>query len=97
MCIFLFKFITNFIFVIVFFILLESLLYYKDYSEVKIISEYIKYEIENNDISSFSSENYKVIVKEDKSYDIIFYRNSMFAFSRYKIIKYDGIVSESKL
>ena len=92
MCDFLFKFIVNFIFVLSFFVLLESLLYYKDYNEVEALSKYVKYEIENNDMDSFSNGRYEVIIEDDKRYTINFYRNSMFVFDKYKIIKYDGIV-----
>lgn len=75
-----------------FFSLLEGLLYYKKYNDLLIIKNYIEYDIKYKNIESFSNGVFKLNVMGDGKYEIIFNRNSLFAFNNFKNIKYNGIV-----
>lgn len=87
------KFVINFIFVVCCFVLFESLLYYKDYNDLINIKKYVEYELKRNNFPVFMGEKFEIIIKENMEYTILLERESMFAFSKYKKIKYDGIVS----
>jgi len=87
----LFKIARDFVLVVAFFCVLDTILYFKDYNEVIVVSEYIKHEISMNNIKSFKTEKYEVLINE-KKYKIIYHRDSLFAFRNDKFIKYDGIV-----
>ena len=85
------KFLENFICIFIFFVLLEGLLYFKDYNELMIIDNYLRYEIKNKELMSFSNERYEVIIN-DNEYSLILKRDSLFEFEWCKKIEYNGIV-----
>ena len=60
------KFLENFICIFIFFVLLEGLLYFKDYNELMIIDNYLRYEIKNKELMSFSNERYEVIINDNE-------------------------------
>ena len=86
------KFIVNYFFVILVFLLLEGVLYLKDYNALLIYDCYIKHEILENDLNSFSSGDLDLKIGEDGKYNIVLKRKSLFRGKRNKKIKYNGIV-----
>jgi hypothetical protein len=72
--------------------MLEFFSYIKDYNDLMIINNYVKYEIESNGGVEIANEKYKVVLNNGDSYTISLKRNSVFNFEKYKIIKYNGIV-----
>lgn len=89
------KVIINSCFVLAFFVLVEILLYIKDYNEVVVLSKYISYDIKSKNMASFSNDKYVVDIKRGENevrYYITYSRDSIFAFEKLKIIEYDGIV-----
>lgn len=89
------KFIINFFFVIAFFVVLEGLLYIKDYNEVVVLDLYIRYDIKHKNITSFSNEKYRVNIEcgeKEIKYQISYNRDSVLKLEMLKIIEYGGIV-----
>lgn len=85
----------NFICVLLFFMTLEYFMYIYDYNNLKILDEYIQYEVEVEKIGSFSNEKYMVEIEyvgNEVYYTITMQRRSFFNFEKFKTIKYDGIV-----
>lgn len=85
------KLLINTLYLIACLCLTEITLYSKDYNEVSIINNYVKYEIEKGTVSEIRGDNYEV-VKEDGKYVIIYYRKSIFNFKFLKKIKYHVII-----
>lgn len=86
------KFIINYLTVILSLVVLEGILYIKDYSDLLVWNCYIKHEIINNDLKDFSNEILKFEIEEDGKYSIVLKRKSLFDVGKYKNIKYNGIV-----
>lgn len=89
------KFIKNFMYVLVVFIVFEILLYIKDYNEVKVIEIYIKHDIITNNFIDINNEKYIINIsyKEEKiNYQIIYDRNTIFKFNFLKKINHHGII-----
>ena len=61
------KVIINSCFVLAFFVLVEILLYIKDYNEVVVLSKYISYDIKSKNMSSFSNDKYVVDIKRGEN------------------------------
>ena len=86
------KIITDFLCVCVLCIVLEGVLYFRDYNDLMIMKEYFVYEIKNNDLKSFRDEKYEMCLTGENKFSLTLYRDSLFVFDKYKKIKYDGIV-----
>ena len=77
-------------YILLFLIVLEFIKYRFDYNEVMILKEYVEFDY-NNNITSFKTNKYEVIILDD-SYTIIYYRNSIFNIKFLKNIEYHGII-----
>ena len=88
-----YKFMIDFIFLVGYFALLESFLYYKDYNDFITMKCYVEYEIRENNGVPFLSGKYDVIFNDNGEYTFVYKRDSLFSFERYKKIEYNGIVN----
>ena len=86
------KFIINYLIVLFSFVIFEGILYLKDYNNLLMWNCYIKHEITNNELKSFSNGDLKFEIGKDGKYSIVLKRESLFSIKRYKKIKYNGIV-----
>ena len=85
------KFIKECVYVLFLLMILEFVSFNKDYDQLLIISNYVAYDIENNNISSFSTSKYEVFVEHNK-YKIVYYRRPIFNIKILKYIEYHGII-----
>lgn len=83
------KTLKNIVYLFVCLVILEICIYFKDYNEILIINNNVKYEIDN--IEYIKLKKYEIIIKEEE-YSIIYYRNSIFNFKFLKKIEYRGII-----
>lgn len=72
-------------------LVLENVLYIRDYNEVVILSNYVRYEVMYNGFIGVIENNYEIHVYDDK-FTIIYHRNGLIKNSFYKTIYYDGII-----
>lgn len=92
-----FKFIINFIYFIICFLLIEYISYTKDYNEFLIVKNNIIYDIKNNNLQSFKTYKYSVCISYNENLevflDITYNRNSFFNIKALKKIKYHRLVN----
>jgi len=89
------KFLNSFIVFVFCFIIMEYVLYIKDYSELLVISNYIKYDIGINNLQSIYNEKYFVYIDYENdviSYEIVYNRDSLFNIERLKKISYRRVI-----
>ena len=91
------KDIKNIVSLIFFFLFLEYLLYVRDYNDLQIMNNYMKYEIKENGIDSFKNDKYELILNDNGNYCLVVTRDSLLNFEKYKKIKYVGIVEWTKI
>lgn len=75
-----------------FFVVMDSLWYFKDYNELMILNNYINYDIKNNNLLSFHNDKFQVTIYNNREYEIMMKRTSLLSVEKYKKIKYIGIV-----
>lgn len=94
------KFIVNIFYAFICLFAFEVLLYIKDYNDLMIFVNYIIFEIKNDKIESFISDEYEVKIKEVDggiSYEVRLNRSSFIKIGDSKNIKYNGIVYLSEV
>lgn len=85
------QFLKNIIVFFIMIVIMECISYYKDYKHLYYLNSYISYDLKNNDLKSFSTDTYQVIIKEDE-YFIIYKRKPILLMNFLKKIKYHGII-----
>ena len=85
-----FKFLKDFVYIFVFLISIELLMYIKDYNNVMIMKNYIEFDYKKG-IESFKIDNYEINIY-DRDYEIIYYRTSIFNINFFQKIQYRGII-----
>ena len=88
----LFKFVIDFIYCFLFFVVLDVILFCKDINYIKNVESYLKYEIKEGNYKNFKDEKVTVIVENNGKYYILLKRNSLLKLECFKIIEYGGIV-----
>lgn len=86
------KYVIDYIFVVVFFCIIELCFFIKDYNELMIVNEFVRYELQSKNITSLKTEDYSVSIEGNGTYNITFKRKSIFSLQKYKTINYGGIV-----
>lgn len=91
------KFLKDLIVLLFCYVILEFCMYMKDYNEVMFISNYIAYDIENNNLQSTCNDKYCISIENDEntlSYKIEYNRKSFFIFEQLKTIIYQASIDK---